>query len=137
MNKLVQKFGENSSQNLGMNFVSTFIGLKSFPKIYGKIWYLPKFGDKDVRKFGNENAHEVVGVIGDEFVPKFEDSPNLGTNLSLNLGTNSGIHEIWGRICPKIWGQIWGIPKFGDKFVPKSVLKKLGNIYGTGVTEIC
>ena len=80
-----------------------------------------------------------TGVIGDElvpkFLPKFEDSPNLGTN--------SGIHEIWGRICPKIWGQIWGIPKFGDeyvpkfgdkfgeKFVPKSVLKKLGNIYGS------
>ena len=86
-------------------------------------------------KFGNENAHEVVGVIGDEFVPKFipkfEDSPNLGTNLSLNLGTNTGIHEIWGRSCPRIWGQIGGIPKFGDKFVPKSVLKKLGNIYAS------
>ena len=53
----------------------------------------------------------------------------MGTNLSLNLGTNTGIHEIWGQICPRIWGQIWGIPKFGDKFVPKSVLKKLGNIY--------
>ena len=53
----------------------------------------------------------------------------MGTNLSLNLGTNTGIHEIWGRICPRIWGQIWGIPKFGEKFVPKSVLKKLGNIY--------
>ena len=83
----------------------------------------------------NKNAHEVVGVIGDEFVPKFvpkfEDSPNLGTNLSLNLGTNTGIHEIWGRICPRIWGQIWGITKFGDEHVPKSVLKKLGNIYGS------
>ena len=44
--------------------------------------------------------------FGDEFVlefgDKFGESPNLGTNMS---------------------------PKFGDKFVPKSVLKKLGNIY--------
>ena len=38
LDKFFQKFGENSSQNLGMNFVSTFIGLKSFPKIYGKFW---------------------------------------------------------------------------------------------------
>ena len=38
LDEFFQKFGKNSSQNLGMNFVSTFIGLKSFPKIYGKIW---------------------------------------------------------------------------------------------------
>ena len=45
--------------------------------------------DKVVRKFGTEYAHEVVGVIGDEFVPKFvpkfEDSPKLGTNLAKEL----------------------------------------------------
>ena len=127
-----------------MNFVSTFTGLKSFLKICGQIWYLPKFGDKVVRKLWTEYAHEVVGVVGDEFVPKFipkfEDSPNLGTNVSLNLGTNSGIHEIWGRICPKIWGQIWGIPKFGDENVPKfgdkSVPNKLGNLYAESGIQI-
>ena len=84
--------------------MSTFIGLKSFPKINGKIWLLPKFGDKDVRKFGNENVHEVVGVIGDEFVPKFvpkfEDSPNLGTNLSQNLRTNLVFSQNLGKNSP-------------------------------------
>ena len=53
--------------------------------------------------------------FGDEFVlefgDKFGESPNLGTNMSPNLGTNLGNPQIW------------------DKFVPKSVLKKLGNIY--------
>ena len=83
-----------------MNFVSTFTGLKSFLKICGQIWYLPKFGDKVVRKLWTEYAHEVVGVIGDElapkFVPKFEDSPNLGTNLSLKLGKNLVFPQVWG-----------------------------------------
>ena len=63
--------------------------------------------------------------FGDEFVlefgDKFGESPKLGTNMSPHLV------------------PIWEIPKFGDKFVPKSVLKKLGNIYvarGGGGSEV-
>ena len=59
--------------------------LKVIPKYAGKFGKSPNFWDEVVRQFGTEYATEVVGVFGDEFIPKFgdkcRDSPNFGTNF--------------------------------------------------------